>query len=67
MIAPASLPPVAPVPAPPGVMHKYRITIVMPDGSRGAAWGQFANDWDAIDTTIDAFSDAKRISARRLS
>lgn len=48
-------------------LHKYRITIVMRDGSRGTAWGRFGNQWDAIDSVMTTFGDAKRISARRLS
>ena len=48
-------------------MHKYQITIVMPDGSRASAWGLFATEWDAIDSYMTAFATAKRIGARRLS
>lgn len=48
-------------------MHKYQITIVMPDGSHGTAWGLFATAWDAIDAAMDTFADALRISARRLA
>ncbi len=51
----------------PTALHKYRITIVMPDGSHGTAWGRFGTDWDAIDAVMTAFGDARRISARRLS
>ena len=47
-------------------MHKYQITIVMPDGSRGTAWGLFKTQWDAIERYMDAFAAAKRISARRM-
>lgn len=47
--------------------HKYRVTIVMDDGSHGTAWGLFSNDWDAIECFLSAFSDARRISARRVS
>lgn len=51
----------------PTTLNKYRITIVMPDGSHGTAWGRFGNDWDAIEAVMTAFSEAKRISARRVS
>ncbi len=47
--------------------HKYRITIVMHDGCHGTAWGLFPDDWDAIDGVLNTFSDARRISARRVS
>lgn len=47
-------------------MHKYMITIVMPDGSRGTGWGLFDSDWDAIDAYMTAFAGARRIAARRL-
>jgi hypothetical protein len=48
------------------MLHKYQITIVMPDGSRGTAWGLFASQWAAIDSYLTAFANARRISARRL-
>lgn len=48
-------------------MHKYQITIVMPDGSRGTAWGLFASQWAAIESYLNVFANAKRVSARRLS
>jgi hypothetical protein len=48
-------------------MHKYVITIVMADGSTGKAWGLFATAWDAIDSVMTTFTDAKRIGARRLA
>lgn len=49
------------------MLHKYMIKIVMPDGSRGIAWGLYASVWAAIDLAMTAFSDAKWIVARRLS
>lgn len=49
------------------MLHKYQITIVMPDGSRGTAWGLFASQWAAIEAHLATFADAKRISARRLA
>lgn len=49
------------------MLHKYLITIVMADGSQGRCHGLFENDWHAIDCVMDAFFDARRISARRLA
>ena len=48
-------------------MHKYQVTIRMPDGSLGRCWGLFSSDWNAIDTVMASFPDAKRISARRMA
>ena len=48
-------------------MRAYLITIVMHDGSGGTCRGAFASDWQAIDTMMTAFHDAKRIIPRRLS
>lgn len=49
------------------MMRKYVISIVMPDGSCGKAWGLFPSAWAAIDSVMATFADAKRISARRLA
>jgi len=48
-------------------MKAYLLTIKMPDGSVGRCRGMFANDWDAITTMLDAFGDARMVSARRLA
>ena len=48
-------------------MHKYQVTLLMADGSRGTAWGLFDSDWDAIDQYLGAFPTLTRISLRRLS
>lgn len=47
-------------------MNKYLITITMPDGSKGCAWGLYATDWDAIDTTLRCFPGAASVTPRRL-
>lgn len=61
--------PIVVVSTPPaqGTKHKYQVTIVMPGGLIGKAWGLYATQWEAIDSHMDAFADARRISARRLS
>lgn len=47
-------------------MNKYIITITMPDGSTGRAWGLYASDWDAIDAYMLAFPSAASVTPRRL-
>jgi hypothetical protein len=47
-------------------MRKFRITITMPDGSRGHHHGLYADGFDAILVTLAAFPDARRISAWRM-
>ena len=48
-------------------LHKFRISVVMHDGSRGTSWGLFTNYWDAIDSAMTAFYNARRITARRVA
>lgn len=48
-------------------MHSYLIKIVMHDGSKGQCKGRFVNDWAAVDAMLDAFFEARHISARRLA
>jgi hypothetical protein len=47
-------------------MHIYRITITMPDGSRGRCMGLFADGFEAIAQTLADFPDARGVSAMRL-
>lgn len=48
-------------------MHTWRVTIVMPDGSRGRHYGIYANGCAAIERAMDLFPTAARISARCLN
>lgn len=48
-------------------MKTYLICITMPDGSQGRHHGLYADGFDAIVYAMDAFPQARRISARRLS
>lgn len=47
-------------------MKTYQLTITMPDGSQGKAYGIFSSSCAAVIQVMDDFPNAKRISARRM-
>lgn len=48
-------------------MRNYRITITMPDGSRGRHHGLYSDGFAAIVMALDLFPDARCIAARRVA
>lgn len=48
-------------------VHTWRVTVVMPDGSRDRHHGIYPHGCAAIERAMDLFPTACRISARRLS
>jgi hypothetical protein len=48
------------------MMRRWRVTITMPDGSRGRHYGIYASGFDAVMIAMDYFPTARRISAWRL-
>lgn len=48
-------------------MRRYEIVITMPDGSQGRHSGIYADGFAAAIAAMEAFPEARRISARRLS
>ena len=47
-------------------MHLYRITIVMPGGSRGHYTALFASGCEAIVQTLADFPEARLVGARHI-
>lgn len=47
------------------MMRRYLVLICMSDGSMGRLRGEFASDWEAIDTVLGSFGDAVSVVARR--
>lgn len=45
-------------------MRTYRITITMPDGSRGHCYGLYSHGFDAAIAVMTHFPTAQRISVR---
>ena len=58
----------APHGAPPhSACHSWKVTVTLPDGSRGRHYGVYPNGATAILRAMDLFPSAWSISARRLS
>lgn len=47
-------------------LRKYLVVIVMSDGSKGEHEGNYEDGFDAVINALEAFPEARRISARRL-
>lgn len=47
------------------MLKTFIVQITMPDGSKGRHHGLYPSGCDAVICALDAFPDAKRISARR--
>jgi hypothetical protein len=47
-------------------MHTYRILTISPTGVRRTLLGMFKNDWQAIDSALSHFADARRVFVRRI-
>ena len=45
--------------------YAFIVQITMPDGSKGRHCGLYPSGFDPVIYALDAFPDAKRISARR--
>ena len=43
--------------------RRFRVRVVMPDGSQGRFTGTFVSGFDAVSRTHSNFPDAKRVSA----
>lgn len=48
-------------------MRTYLVQITMTDGSQGEHHGLYPSGFDAVICALEAFPQAKRISARRLA
>lgn len=48
-------------------LRKFRVVIVMPDGSRGEHEGSYEDGFAAVIAAMETFPDARRISAKELS
>lgn len=49
------------------IVRSYQITITMADGSQGVHFGLYEDGMAAVTFALDAFPEAVRISARRVS
>ena len=47
-------------------MRTYKVTITMPDGSQGVHQGCYEDGFEAVISAMDAFPEARRISAEVL-
>ena len=48
-------------------MYRYQITMALEGRALGIAFGNYDNDWHAIDMALEMFYDARCVSVRRIA
>ena len=47
-------------------MYRYQITMALEGRALGLAYGDYLNDWHAIDAALSMFHDARCVTVRRV-
>ncbi|MEG0558195.1 MAG: hypothetical protein RR574_17270, partial [Comamonas sp.] len=48
-------------------MYRYQITMALEGRALGVAFGNYDSDWQAIDTALEMFHDARCVTVRRIA
>lgn len=48
-------------------MYRYQITMALKGRALGLAYGNYPNDWHAIDAALSMFHDARCVTVRRIA